>query len=166
MGSSFRAFLWSFDGRLVAFRWFERGGSWCVGCCVPDGPGWSHSSFLSSPLPPWGILRRCALVSMICRLASLVKYCIQEVYPQNIDDKRLTGSSHDARDDCLLTVSFFGLKKEAARGRLAASFLSLLSIANWRGGMRHANLLVWRGDLLVWGLTGVLLLTVCLREKD
>ncbi len=51
------------------------------------------------PSPLGGILRRCALVSMICRLASLVKYCIQEVYPQNIDDKRLTGSSHDSDDD-------------------------------------------------------------------
>jgi hypothetical protein len=26
--------------------------------------------------------------------------------------------------------------------------------------MRHANPLVWRGDLMVWGLTGILILTL------
>jgi hypothetical protein len=34
-------------------------------------------------------------------------------------------------------------------------FLALLSISDQVGVMRHANPLVWRGDLMVWGLTGI-----------
>jgi hypothetical protein len=36
-----------------------------------------------------------------------------------------------------------------------AVFLAVLSISDWVGVIRHTNSLVWRGDSLVWGLTGI-----------
>src|ERR1700722_12165391 len=44
------------------------------------------------------------------------------------------------------------------QGAYLAASSSVLSIANWVGGMRHANLLVWRGNLRFWGLTGSVVL--------
>src|SRR5580704_5137489 len=66
------------------------------------------------PLSFRGILRRCALVSVVCWGCPLVKYCIQVGCLQNIDDKRLMGY--------LLVV---GLNEEAARARPCSFFLSV-----------------------------------------
>jgi hypothetical protein len=84
-----------------------------------------------------------------------VKYSLQVSCLQNIENKWV-GFCFWRSLLPVEVLSVEGLNEKLQGDFSPCSFLAVLSISDETGVMRHVNPLVWRGDLLVWGLTGIL----------